>query len=128
MDFKRLTMRHLSFMLFSSVVIVIMTVIAAMLFLKLRLHPLFVYGIAINGALFTLYAIDKLFSKIGLIRVPESLLHLLTLLGATPAALFAQYILRHKTIKASFRKRFYTILVLQFFIVAIGVGFIIYWA
>ena len=105
-----------------------MLTIAGVMFLKLKLHPLVAYAVAINGALFILYAIDKLFSKIRLSRIPESLLHLLTLLGGTPAAYMAQQILRHKTIKESFRKKFYIIVGFQLLIIGVFVGLILYWA
>ncbi len=121
-------MRHSSLILFSLITFFLLSAIFGLLFLKLKLHPLLAYGIAINGVLFVLYATDKLFSKIKLSRVPEVLLHLLTLLGGTPAAFLAQNLLRHKTIKEHFRKQFYAIVGIQLLAVAVYAGVIIYWA
>jgi uncharacterized membrane protein YsdA (DUF1294 family) len=125
---KVIIMRHTALVLFSLLTFIMLAVTGAFLFLKLKLHPLLVYGIALNIALFILYAIDKLFAKIGFIRVPESLLHLLTLLGATPAALLGQKLLRHKTIKERFRKQFSIIVGFQLLLLVVYGGLIIYWA
>jgi len=43
------------------------------------------------------------------VRVPEAALQLLAALGGSPAALAAQQILRHKTLKRSFQVTFWCI-------------------
>lgn len=53
------------------------------------------------------YAKDKAAARSGRWRTPESTLHLLAVLGGWPGALLAQQVLRHKTVKASFRGVFW---------------------
>ncbi|MDT7836817.1 DUF1294 domain-containing protein [Aquabacterium sp. OR-4] len=56
---------------------------------------------------FVMYAMDKSAAERGDWRVAESQLHLVALAGGWPGALLAQQLLRHKTIKASFRQTFW---------------------
>ncbi|SDC14046.1 Uncharacterized membrane protein YsdA, DUF1294 family [Sanguibacter gelidistatuariae] len=56
---------------------------------------------------FVVYAKDKAAARGRRWRTPESTLHLLSLLGGWPGALLAQQVLRHKTIKVSFRAVFW---------------------
>ena len=56
---------------------------------------------------FMVYAKDKAAARDGRWRVSESTLHLLSLLGGWPGALLAQQVLRHKTIKVTFRTTFW---------------------
>jgi uncharacterized membrane protein YsdA (DUF1294 family) len=58
-------------------------------------------------ATFFVYAIDKKAARNGQWRIPESLLHLLALLGGWPGALAAQSILRHKWRKHRFMRVFW---------------------
>ena len=46
-------------------------------------------------------------------RVPENVLLLLTLLGGTPAMLFARKLFRHKTVKTRFIRQLYVVILLQ---------------
>jgi uncharacterized membrane protein YsdA (DUF1294 family) len=68
---------------------------------------------AINVITLTLYAYDKAVVGGGYARVPESVLHLLALLGGSPAALAGQQLLRHKTSKRPFQTMFWCIVALQ---------------
>jgi uncharacterized membrane protein YsdA (DUF1294 family) len=51
---------------------------------------------------FGVYARDKTVARNGGWRIPESTLHLMSLVGGWPGALVAQVLLRHKTRKPSF--------------------------
>jgi len=53
------------------------------------------------------YAIDKSRAKRGRWRISEGALNLLAFIGGWPGAIVAQQTLRHKTIKASFRRKFW---------------------
>ncbi|MBI5864258.1 MAG: DUF1294 domain-containing protein [Planctomycetes bacterium] len=70
-------------------------------------------ALAINVITFALYAYDKSVAGSGATRVPEAALHLVAALGGSPAALAAQWTLRHKTSKRSFQWRFWAIVVAQ---------------
>jgi uncharacterized membrane protein YsdA (DUF1294 family) len=53
------------------------------------------------------YALDKTAAQKAGGRIPESTLHLMSLLGGWPGALIAQVLLRHKTRKPSFLIRYW---------------------
>ena len=56
---------------------------------------------------FVFYAIDKAAARAGRDRIPESMLLSLGLVGGWPGAIVAQQVLRHKTVKLTFRIRFW---------------------
>ena len=62
---------------------------------------------------FALYGLDKSAARRGAWRTPELTLHLVSLLGGWPGALFAQSVFRHKTRKQPFRVVFWVTVVLN---------------
>ncbi len=92
------------------------TLIAAILFMALvviaavigRL-PWIVAGFYALASLVTFFAygFDKAAARTGNWRTKESTLHLFALIGGWPGAAFAQYTLRHKSRKTSFRVVFW---------------------
>lgn len=62
---------------------------------------------------FLAYLWDKASAKKGNWRTPENKLHMLSLLGGWPGALFAQQLLRHKTVKTEFRVVFWLTVILN---------------
>lgn len=60
---------------------------------------------------FIAYAVDKRAAVRGAWRTPESTLHTLELLGGWPGAWLAQRLLRHKSVKTSFRIVFFVMVV-----------------
>jgi len=99
--------------LFIGLASLIMLVVASVAALWVGLSWLWAYLIAINISTFILYVYDKSVAGGARLRVPEKVLHLLALLGGTPAAFASQQFLRHKTLKKSFRALFIGIVVLQ---------------
>ena len=91
---------------------------AVALALRLPVHPLIGALAGINLAAIVLYGYDKAVSGGTWRRVPENVLHLVALLGGSPGALLAQSLFRHKTVKPSFRRLYWLIVVLQ--LAAIG--------
>jgi uncharacterized membrane protein YsdA (DUF1294 family) len=85
--------------------------------------PLPTYFVAINAATFLLYAYDKAVAGRGRLRIPESVLHGLALLGGTLAALVGQRLFRHKVSKAAFQRVFVTTAIVQLALV----GAFIWW-
>lgn len=75
----------------------------------LRLRPFAAWLVAVNLATFCCYAYDKRIAGGTWWRVPEVVLHGLATAGGSPAALFAQWLLRHKTVKPAFQRVFWTI-------------------
>ena len=71
------------------------------------------YAIAISGITFGVYAYDKWAVGRSRSRIPERTLHVLALAGGSPAALISQQLFRHKTVKSSFRIRFWLIVAAQ---------------
>lgn len=56
---------------------------------------------------FIAYGIDKYKAKKGSLRVPESTLHIYSLLGGWMGAVCGQRVFKHKTLKQPFRKWFF---------------------
>ncbi len=79
---------------------------------RLRMEVLVLYLGAILLS-FVLYAYDKLAARNNQQRIPENVLHLVSLLGGWPGALVAQQVFRHKTLKQPFRAAFWLTVVLN---------------
>ena len=91
---------------------------AVALALHLAVHPLIGALAGINLATILLYGYDKAVAGGTRRRIPENVLHLLAIAGGSPGALLAQVLFRHKTVKVSFRRVYWLIVILQ--LVAIG--------
>ena len=72
-----------------------------------------VHLISINIITFLLYWYDKRASIKGKWRVAEKKIQAYIFIGGALAAYFASKILRHKTIKKSFKKDFYFLIIIQ---------------
>lgn len=79
--------------------------------------------IGINAATFLLYGYDKFVAGGRSLRVPEAILHLLAVVGGTPAAFLGQIVFRHKTRKESFQCSFWLIAILQVLLIVGWVWF-----
>ena len=84
---------------------------------------LLVYLAGVNLVTFAMYARDKRAAGRGKRRIPERSLLTAALLGGSPAALVAGRMLRHKTVKRSFRLRFALVVVIQLALI----GLVVYW-
>lgn len=69
--------------------------------------------LAVNGAAFAAFWLDKRFARNGARRIPEKTLLWLALAGGSIGAVTAQHFFRHKTRKEPFRSRLYGIVLLQ---------------
>ena len=69
--------------------------------------------IAITVVTFFTFGYDKAIAGSKLIRVPELVLLALTLCGGTLGAFLGRIVFRHKTIKASFRVKFWIVIAIQ---------------
>jgi uncharacterized membrane protein YsdA (DUF1294 family) len=85
------------------------------------LHPGWIYLIAVSVITFLFYGYDKYQARQNGTRIPELVLHLLTLAGGTIGAFLGQILFRHKTKKWQFRLVFILIALVQ-------LGLIAWWA
>lgn len=76
-------------------------------------YNVLLYFLIINGLTLLLFALDKFYARRGSWRISESTLLGLCLLGGSPAAILGQIMLRHKTSKLSFQRRFRMIVWIQ---------------
>ena len=83
--------------------------------------PLVAYLVSITAVTFLAYGFDKQQGANSSWRVPEVVLHGLTLAGGTLGALGGQVVFRHKTRKSKFRAVFTVIVGLQLILVIIWV-------
>lgn len=83
----------------------------------LPLH-FFLFSICLSIITFLVYAMDKSSARKDGQRTPEKMLHMLALLGGWPGALYAQQLLRHKSVKQPFRSIFWITVALN--IMALG--------
>lgn len=68
---------------------------------------LLVFYLAVSITTYGVYRLDKSATQVGGKRMPERILHLLSLLGGWPGALIAQQFGRHKSNRARFRRVFW---------------------
>jgi uncharacterized membrane protein YsdA (DUF1294 family)/cold shock CspA family protein len=104
--------------LFSTLALLIVVAVSALVFFLFGRFWLLGYLIGINLAAFGLYGYDKSAAQAGRLRVPERVLHSLELLGGTPGAFIAQRLFHHKTRKVSYRIVFWLIFAAQAAVVA----------
>jgi uncharacterized membrane protein YsdA (DUF1294 family)/cold shock CspA family protein len=69
--------------------------------------------VALSLSAFFIYGFDKSQAQRGGLRVPEAILHLLSLLGGSPGAFIAMRVFHHKTSKRSFQAVFWLIVAVQ---------------
>jgi uncharacterized membrane protein YsdA (DUF1294 family) len=69
--------------------------------------------LGVSALCFLVYGWDKVAAGRAEDRVPEAMLHLFALAGGWPGGLIAQRVFRHKTVKASFQRMFWTTVVLN---------------
>ena len=77
--------------------------------------PSMILGIYCGASILTflVYAFDKSAAKRGAWRISENKLHLLSLAGGWPGAIFAQQLLQHKSTKQDFRFVFWITVILN---------------
>ncbi len=79
------------------------------------------YFIVINVVTFFIYGWDKIAAINGWWRIMEFTLHVLSLIGGSPAAFIAQHLFGHKTSKVRFQMIFWFIVVIQ----VIGIWYLV---
>jgi uncharacterized membrane protein YsdA (DUF1294 family)/cold shock CspA family protein len=74
--------------------------------------------VALSVSAFFIYGFDKSQAQRGGLRVPEAILHLLSLFGGSPGAFVAMRVFHHKTSKRSFQAVFWLIVAVQLGVLA----------
>lgn len=74
---------------------------------------LLVFYLTVSIVTYGIYRLDKSATQAGGKRMPERILHLLSLLGGWPGALIAQQFGRHKSNRAGFRRVFWSTVVVN---------------
>ena len=81
------------------------------------------YLIALNAVTLVLYGYDRTIARIGWLRIPEAVLHTVTIAGGTPAAFIGQNLFHHKTGKGAFRRTFWLIVAVQLVVFGVWIYF-----
>ncbi len=92
-------------------------VLTAVTAIRFEVTVLFAWLLGANLVAFALWGFDKLQARRSGWRVPETALHLMSLLGATPAALIGMKLFRHKTMKMHFKLTYAVLLLVQIAVV-----------
>lgn len=108
-----------------SIIAIVPAVIIAVLIAwnRPQIGPVFSWIAAITLMTILMYGYDKAIASTRITRVPEDVLITLSFVGGTLGALFGMWLFKHKTIKASFRFKFWAVFVLQAIIVIAYVYF-----
>ena len=101
------------YFIFGFLSLFLLLTLSSYLYVYQNIAPLISYLFAINISTFLLYGYDKFISSKEGLRVPELTLHILAILGGSPAGLLAQKFFRHKTIKGSFQVVYWSVVVVQ---------------
>ena len=99
-------------------------VLTALLAVPLGLDPVLAWVLALSTVTFAVYGFDKARARRQGVRVPERVLLGLGFLGGTPGALLGMRVLRHKTVKSSFRARFLLLTVAQAVLIVLYLWFV----
>ena len=94
-------------------------VLAAVLWLGVRLDVVLSWLMAITLVTFLTYGYDKAIAGSERTRVPEKVLRALALAGGTIGALVGMRIFRHKTAKGSFRAKFGLVIIAQILVLVV---------
>ena len=82
-------------------------------FVFMELEPLLALALSLNVSTFFLFGYDKAAARSASLRVPESVLISLALMGGSPAILIGMQVFRHKTRDSTFLPPLVIVIVLQ---------------
>ncbi len=88
---------------------------------NLHLDLLVSWFVSITLATWLVFGFDKAISGSKWTRVPETVLLVLTFAGGTLGAIIGRSMFRHKTVKPSFRRKFWLTVLAQLALIGVGV-------
>jgi uncharacterized membrane protein YsdA (DUF1294 family) len=92
---------------------VLVAFLSGILWHFIPIHPLWIYLISITLIAFLFHGYDKFQARKNGKRIPEIVLHLLTLFGGTIGTFLGRILFHHKTQKLKYRVIFILIVILQ---------------
>lgn len=106
-------------MVYSIVTFGLSILLTLILWLGVKLDPLLSWLISITLFTFLAFGYDKATAKMSHGRIPERTLLALTFTGGTIGALLGRYAFNHKTSKASFRAKFWAVVLIQIILIGL---------
>ncbi len=100
------------------------SLVGAVLIALNGVDPVLAWLLVISLVTFLTYGYDKLIAGSGRTRVPERVLLALAFAGGTLGALAGMWLFRHKTAKASFRLKFWLVVVAQIAVLVVYFAYI----
>ncbi len=85
------------YIVFGPICIALVVFLYPLIYNNTDLHPYAVWLVDLSVITFGMYFLDKLLSKMGKVRVPELILHVLAVLGGFPGGWAGMLFFRHKT-------------------------------
>jgi uncharacterized membrane protein YsdA (DUF1294 family) len=113
--------RRSPYLIFTIVAIPLIIVLLIILALTTTWNFYWIWLIALSIITFLLYGYDKGQAKLGGLRVPEIVLHVLALLGGFPGGWVGRAVFRHKIRKVSF-----TIVLIVSTVIHVGIIYLLF--
>ena len=107
------------------IVSLVMIVISfGLLYIITKWSPYLLWILSVSAVTFGLFGVDKALSKTDRARIPESVLHLFTLIGGFPGQILGRVVFRHKT---NFKRHpSFTIVLVTSIVIQIAVAILIF--
>jgi uncharacterized membrane protein YsdA (DUF1294 family) len=113
--------RRSPYLIFTIIAVPLIIVLVLILALTTTWNFYWIWLIALSIITFLLYGYDKGQAKLGGLRVPEIVLHVLALLGGFPGGWVGRAVFRHKIRKVSF-----TIVLIVSTIIHVGIIYLLF--
>ena len=113
--------RRSPYMIFAIVAIPLIVVLVLILALTTTWSFYWIWLVALSIITFLLYGYDKGQAKLGGLRVPEIVLHVLALLGGFPGGWLGRAMFHHKT-----RKPVFTVVLIVSTVIHLGVIYLVF--
>jgi len=113
--------RRSPYMIFAIIAVPLIIVLVLILALTTTWSLYWIWLVALSIITFLLYGYDKGQAKLGGLRVPEIVLHVLALLGGFPGGWLGRAVFRHKT-----RKPVFTVVLIVSTVIHLGIIYLVF--